>query len=376
MSKRPFVIVSAAQSLDGYIDDASPERLLLSNAEDFDRVDELRASVDAILVGANTIRHDNPRLLVRSSTRQAERVARGLSPNPIKVTLVDSSTPDPQASFFTVGPAQRLVYCPDSRVAELQKRLSKVATIIGLGKKVTITNLLADLAERNIGKLMVEGGSSVLKQFFASGLVDELRITTAGFWVGDERAPKFVQAGTYPFDSTHRMSAVEARLIGDGVYARYLSPEVVKADAHWMSQAIQLSRHCPPSETAYSVGAIIVGNDGQELSRGYSRELEATEHAEEAALRKLPPETSLVGATVYSTLEPCSLRKSRPTPCAQLLLEKRVARVVYALDEPLFFVDCNGGEQLRAAGIIVDIASQFADEFRAINIHILQKGGQ
>ncbi|WP_026412881.1 dihydrofolate reductase family protein [Actinomadura oligospora] len=54
------MLLSCAASVDGYIDDATEERLLLSNDEDFDRVDDVRASVDAILVGANTIRKDNP----------------------------------------------------------------------------------------------------------------------------------------------------------------------------------------------------------------------------------------------------------------------------------------------------------------------------
>ena len=74
---RPRVLLSVATSIDGYIDDATPERLLLSNAEDFDRVDEVRSESDAILVGANTIRQDNPRLILRSEQRQAARVAQG-----------------------------------------------------------------------------------------------------------------------------------------------------------------------------------------------------------------------------------------------------------------------------------------------------------
>ncbi|MGH8574222.1 MAG: RibD family protein, partial [Gammaproteobacteria bacterium] len=66
MISRPYVLLSVAVSVDGYIDDATDTRLLLSNEADVDRVDEVRASCDAILVGANTIRRDDPRLLVRS----------------------------------------------------------------------------------------------------------------------------------------------------------------------------------------------------------------------------------------------------------------------------------------------------------------------
>ncbi|WP_203949956.1 dihydrofolate reductase family protein, partial [Planotetraspora thailandica] len=64
---RPYVLLSAAVSVDGYLDDAGPERLLLSSGEDFDRVDAVRADVDAILLGATAVRRDNPRLLVDSA---------------------------------------------------------------------------------------------------------------------------------------------------------------------------------------------------------------------------------------------------------------------------------------------------------------------
>ena len=79
MPTRPYVLISCAMSADGRIDDTSPVRLLLSGPDDLDRVDELRASADAILVGANTVRRDNPRLLIRSPRRRAARVAAGSS---------------------------------------------------------------------------------------------------------------------------------------------------------------------------------------------------------------------------------------------------------------------------------------------------------
>ena len=66
MGERPYILLSCGMSIDGYLDNATERRLLLSNAADFDRVDAVRAESDAILVGARTIRRDNPRLLVRS----------------------------------------------------------------------------------------------------------------------------------------------------------------------------------------------------------------------------------------------------------------------------------------------------------------------
>src|SRR5947199_4112401 len=99
-------------SIDGYLDDATNKRLLLSNDADFDRVDAVRAECDAILVGAETVRRDNPRLLVRSPERREDRRARGLPPSPVKVTLTGSGELDPGSRFFATGDGDKLVYCP------------------------------------------------------------------------------------------------------------------------------------------------------------------------------------------------------------------------------------------------------------------------
>src|SRR6516164_5141792 len=101
MAERPYTLLSCSVSIDGYLDSATDERLLLSNAADLDRVDAVRASSDAILVGAATVRNDNPRLLVRSQARQEARVARGQTPSPLKVTVTSEGQLDPRAQFFT-----------------------------------------------------------------------------------------------------------------------------------------------------------------------------------------------------------------------------------------------------------------------------------
>src|ERR1700761_5055425 len=110
MPERPYTLVSCALSLDGYLGSATPRRLELSNDDDFDRVDAVRASCDAILVGAATVRIDNPRLLVRSKSRRADRAARGLAPSPIKVTVTERLELDAQADFFATGETEKLVY--------------------------------------------------------------------------------------------------------------------------------------------------------------------------------------------------------------------------------------------------------------------------
>ncbi|MBO0652516.1 dCMP deaminase [Streptomyces triculaminicus] len=144
------------------------------------------------------------------------------------------------------------------------------------------------------------------------------------------------------------------------------------SDRAWLELAIELARDCPPSTTAYSVGAVIVAADGTELARGHSREDHPLSHAEEAALAKLSPDDPrLAGATLYSSLEPCSVRASRPRACTHLVLGAGIPRVVLAWREPALFVaDCTGVELLEQAGVEVVELPELADAARAVNAHL------
>jgi 5-amino-6-(5-phosphoribosylamino)uracil reductase len=142
-----------------------------------------------------------------------------------------------------------------------------------------------------------------------------------------------------------------------------------------MRLAVSLARQCPPSDSAYSVGALIVDTEGAELSRGFSREGgDPLVHAEEAALGKLSPgEPRLAGATIYSTLEPCSQRKSRPRTCTELIIAAGLRRVVIAWREPALFVaDGQGYELLSRAGLTVTELPEFATDAAAPNRHLVR----
>jgi pyrimidine deaminase RibD-like protein len=145
-------------------------------------------------------------------------------------------------------------------------------------------------------------------------------------------------------------------------------------DDRWMRLAVSLARQCPPSDTAFSVGAVIVDADGAELSRGFSREDgDPLVHAEESALGKLSPgDPRLAGATIYSTLEPCSQRKSRLRTCTELIIAAGLRQVVIAWREPALFVaDGQGYELLSSAGIAVAELPEFAADAAAPNRHLI-----
>jgi 5-amino-6-(5-phosphoribosylamino)uracil reductase len=220
MRERPYTLLSCCVSIDGYIGSAA-SRLLLSNDADFDRVDAVRASCDAILVGAETVRVDNPRLLVRSQTRRHERAARGLPASPMKVTVTRRAELDARANFFRIGDAEKLVYCASPRVEDARERLAPVATVVDGGDSVEMRTLGTDLARRGVERLMVEGGGTIHTQFLTEDLVDELQLTVAPVFVGDSEAPRFVRDGIFPWNPSRRAELVDVRQLGDVVLLRY-----------------------------------------------------------------------------------------------------------------------------------------------------------
>ncbi|MFC4051838.1 deaminase [Actinomadura syzygii] len=144
-------------------------------------------------------------------------------------------------------------------------------------------------------------------------------------------------------------------------------------DLGWLSLACDLAALCPPSRTAFSVGSVIVGADGREIARAHSRESDPHDHAEEAALAKTAslPAGDLAGATVYSSLEPCGKRASRPRTCAELIVAAGVRRVVFAWREPSLFVAGTGADVLTAAGVELVELPELAGRAREPNAHLL-----
>lgn len=221
---RPYVLLSVATSIDGYIDDTSPNRLYLSNEADFDRVDQVRADADAILVGAGTIRADNPRLIVKSEARRAERAARGEPDHPLKVTVTGSGKLDPDLKFWRHGEL-KLVYTTDSGAVRAREQLGQLADVVSLGAAIDFGAMLDDLGERGVRRLMVEGGGSIHTAFLSAGLVDEIHLAIAPIVVGDAAAPRFLNPANYPGAPHRRMRLVETRTIGDTVLLRYAPKE-------------------------------------------------------------------------------------------------------------------------------------------------------
>jgi pyrimidine deaminase RibD-like protein len=151
-------------------------------------------------------------------------------------------------------------------------------------------------------------------------------------------------------------------------------PGQPQADLHWLREAIELSRRCPPSESAFSVGAVLVSDAGEIIATGYSRERDPKDHAEEVALARAAGDPRLAAATLYSSLEPCLARASRPRSCAELILEAGIPRVVIAWLEPPLFTGGGGSGALRRGGVTVVEIPWLAELARSVNAHLVGEG--
>jgi 5-amino-6-(5-phosphoribosylamino)uracil reductase len=185
-----------------------------------DRVDELRAGSDAIMIGAGTLRADDPVLMLRSPGRRAARIASGREPDPVRVVISRSGNLDRAARLFSTG-TDRIVYVSSAAAEETTSRLGDAATVADAGPEPRLDRILDDLAVRGVTRLLVEGGGSLHSEFLAAGLADELQLAVAPFLVGDPAAPRFAGPGEYPWNATHRAALAGVSRAGDMAVLRY-----------------------------------------------------------------------------------------------------------------------------------------------------------
>ena len=188
---RPRVLVNVAMSADGKLDSVARTGMTISSSADKTRVDRLRASMDAVLVGGQTLLNEDPKLTVKSLALRSERKAAGLEENPIKVGVVSLADLQPDGNFMTAGPSHRLIYTTRRTQSGQILRLEKAgAQVFVMGdQRVDCIAMLASLYDQGIHKLMVEGGGTMIAEFFRLDLVDDLMLYLAPRIFGGSSAP-------------------------------------------------------------------------------------------------------------------------------------------------------------------------------------------
>ena len=270
------VTLSFATTADGYLDDNSPERLMISTPGDWEAVMRLRAAHDAILVGAETLRRDNPALLLRDPAVRELRRARGVRPDLAKVTVTRSGGLSPAMRFFTEGDADRYIFS-QTEIPELKD----IAEVISTDGSITAGYIVTELEKRGVESLLVEGGARILGMFLAEGMADEVRrAVNPQLTLGPERGgARFVL--TPPPGAACRCEEVD----GMEVTTCTLRPDTTAEDLGYLAQAVAEGRLCTPSATSYCVGAVVVLTDGRTFT-GHTHETSPTHHAEQEAIRK------------------------------------------------------------------------------------------
>jgi 2,5-diamino-6-(ribosylamino)-4(3H)-pyrimidinone 5'-phosphate reductase len=191
--ERPFTFINSAMSADGKISTSKRKQVKISGKADFDRVDELRAGADAVMVGIGTVLADDPSLTVKSDERHKRRMANGLDENPARI-VVDSRARTPlTADVFKKGTGKRIVVVSKAAPVDKVKALRNVAEVVVVGEKeVDLREMVRELKKRGIGRLMVEGGATLNWAMARAGLVDEISTFVGNILIGGKDAPTFM----------------------------------------------------------------------------------------------------------------------------------------------------------------------------------------
>ncbi len=346
------ITLSVATSSDHYMDDMTRNRLTLSTQEDWREVYRLRASHQAILIGGETLRRDNPSLGLKFGIEGRE---------PIRVIVSGEGEIPLDSKIFHKGSAPIIILSNIER-----EELKGVARVIRL-EKITPYTIVTQLEKLGIESLFVEGGAKILRLFMESKVVDTLRVATnPSITVDDERAPRFDPAQWCGEMTPRREMFGEMEV---SIY-EFNRGEIDEEDRELMRRALEVSRNSPPKQSCYRVGSVIKTRSG-EIFEGYTLETSPTHHAEQAAIHKaLLAKADLKGATIYASMEPCSTRSSEPKSCSELIIEHGLSRALFALYEPSHFVECHGAENMRQVGVTVLYMGEFAKEVLEINRHI------
>jgi len=219
-SDRPYIFINSAMSADGKLSTFERKQVKISGKDDFDRVDELRAGTDAIMVGIGTMLADNPSLTVKSEQRRMKRTAAGKEGNPIRV-IVDSKAKTPtDADIFKKGAGKKIIVVSESAPKDKINVLSKMPgtkVIVAGEKRVNLEEMTVQLKKEGISRLMVEGGATLNYGLISAGLADELKIFVGNLIIGGKTAPTFADGDGFSEENIKKLTLESCEQIEDGV---------------------------------------------------------------------------------------------------------------------------------------------------------------
>lgn len=224
-NKRPWIVVNAAMTADGKIDSAARKGAKISSDSDWARVDLLRAEVDAVMVGGNTLIAEDPRLTVKSAELRTARLASGRPENPAKVGIISQADLPLDGKFLTAGGARVFIFTTNKTAPEqiAALRVQGVEVVVSAGQRVDLYQAMAYLGDAGIVRVLLEGGGTLNAAMLADGLVDEIQLYIAPVIFGGANAPTLADGlGMSPLDGP-RLTRESIELLPDGgILVKYL----------------------------------------------------------------------------------------------------------------------------------------------------------
>lgn len=215
---RPYVHINVAMTADGKIDTFERRGATISSRRDKERVDRLRAESDAVMVGGRTLLGENPKLTVKSAKLRAEREARGLTPNPVKVGIASVADLESDSDFLNAGPARIVIFTAQKTSKEKLDFLRGrgVEVFVHKTDRVDLSTALSTLKELGVQRLMVEGGGTLNFELLRLGLVDEVTAYVAPMVFGGESAPTMAAGPGLVRSAAIPLKLVDAEAWEDG----------------------------------------------------------------------------------------------------------------------------------------------------------------
>ncbi|AFD00337.1 2,5-diamino-6-(5-phosphoribosylamino)pyrimidin- 4(3H)-one reductase [Methanocella conradii HZ254] len=217
--ERPYTFINSAMSADGKISTKKRKQVKISGRMDFERVDELRATSDAVMVGIGTVLADDPSLTVKSEERRKRRVAQGKDENPVRI-VVDSKARTPlNADIFNKGVGKRIVVVSKAAPEDKVKALMEKAEVLVAGDgEVDLAEMCRELKRRGIERLMVEGGATLNWAMVRAGLVDEISVFIGNLIIGGKEAPTFMDGeGISDRDEAIKLELMKFERMDEGI---------------------------------------------------------------------------------------------------------------------------------------------------------------
>lgn len=219
---RPFVYVNMAMTADGKITSASREYPRFTSDRDRRTMDRLRAEADAVIVGAGTIRADDPPLGVRDAEMKLYRASLGRPADLLNVVVTASASLDVGSRFFSEPAVERIVATVEDAPADRLTALRKHAEVWTVGRgQVDLPELCRRLHDRGVRRLLLEGGGETNWGFLRDGLVDEIFLTVAPSILGGRDAPTPVEGEGLAMADQQRLRLVSLERIDDELFCRY-----------------------------------------------------------------------------------------------------------------------------------------------------------